>query len=774
MAKTLTLQDIQKTHDAVAGQSDMIQTVVTAHGTRAVEGAEAKAAALQQNLALFSERMIALGSPVNLVNAYVEYIRDAGQRSILTMNAQRLRSDIFLEHQAANAPPVLDYDYDLIMDGKDLPRPCNYILLRIMPPEGTIVSDTERPYVIIDPRAGHGAGIGGFKQDSQVGVALRAGHPVYFVAFRPVPEPGQTLACVTEAEAMFLRKVEELHPDASRPIVIGNCQGGWATAILAATNPDLTGPIVLNGAPMSYWGGKLGQDPMRYSGGLAGGVAPAMMAADLGGGIFDGAALVQNFEMLNPARNWFGKYYDLFRDVDSADAVNRFLEFERWWGGFYLMTGAEIEWIVSNLFVGNKLGKNQAQLEPGHNIDLKAIRAPIICFASHGDNITPPAQALNWIMDTYADEREIEILGQRILYMVHDKVGHLGIFVSSSIANREHSQMESTLHTIEALAPGLYEILIEDVIGHGNEAEFKLAIAPRKFEDIIAQVGPRKDEAAFTGVARLSEQLADSYDATLRPVLRAAVTPETAEMQRAVHPMRTARAALNSGKPGMKLVHVAADKITESRRKADPENPFLVMERIFGQVVENSLDVLRDVREAHMELTFLTMWANPVALAFGHTHATGRTQKDPTHFADLPEVKTILRKIDQGGLSEAIIRMLVLVAGTRNEVRHDRLQRSMDTMHNHASLADMQVEDRVKLVHEQTVIAHFAKEQALSTLPVLLITQEDRQTAIEALRYVVGSEDEMAPETRVMVDLMSNLLDLPAGSSDPASQTAAE
>ena len=44
--------------------------------------------------------------------------------------------------------------------------------------------------MIIDPRAGHGAGIGGFKPDSQVGVALHDGHPVYFVVFRPHPEPG--------------------------------------------------------------------------------------------------------------------------------------------------------------------------------------------------------------------------------------------------------------------------------------------------------------------------------------------------------------------------------------------------------------------------------------------------------------------------------------------------------------------------------------------------------------------------------------------------------
>lgn len=81
--------------------------------------------------------------------------------------------------------------------------------------------------MIIDPRAGHGAGIGGFKKDmaSQVGVALKGGHPVYFVGFRQMPEPGQTLARVTEAEAAFLREVARRHPSSPRPVVIGNCQG---------------------------------------------------------------------------------------------------------------------------------------------------------------------------------------------------------------------------------------------------------------------------------------------------------------------------------------------------------------------------------------------------------------------------------------------------------------------------------------------------------------------------------------------------------------------
>lgn len=193
--------------------------------------------------------------------ALADYLRDAWQRWILTLDVLRERGDIFLEHEAAGCPPVLGYDYEVVMDGADLPRPCNYVLLRIVPPEGCTVLNRKRPYVIIDPRAGHGAGIGGFKPDSQVGVALKDGHPVYFVAFRRDPEPGQTLADVAHAEAEFVREVMRRHPDSPNPAVAGNCQGGWACLLMAATHPDLRGPVVLNGAPVAAWSARWGGTP---------------------------------------------------------------------------------------------------------------------------------------------------------------------------------------------------------------------------------------------------------------------------------------------------------------------------------------------------------------------------------------------------------------------------------------------------------------------------------------------------------------------------------
>jgi pimeloyl-ACP methyl ester carboxylesterase len=357
-----------------------------------------------------------------------EYLVDLGQRQVLFLDCLRRRGDLFLEHEEVGARPVLAFEYETIVDGATLPRPVNYSLVRIIPPEGTPQRETGRPYVIIDPRAGHGSGIGGFKDESEVGCALRGGHPVYFVVFSRHPKDGQTLADVCTAEAAFVREVRRRHPRSPKPIIIGNCQGGWATMLLAATNPDITGPIVANGAPLSYCAGQAGKYPMRYLGGLYGGILPALILSDMGNGLFDGANLVLNFEMLHPGRTWWTKHFDAFSAVDTD--AERYLDFERWWGSFYYMSEAEIRWIIGELFIGNKLARGLAHLDERTHVDLRDIQSPIIIFASHGDNITPPQQALNWIADLYQGVDEIRVRGQRIIYTIHENVGHLGIFVS--------------------------------------------------------------------------------------------------------------------------------------------------------------------------------------------------------------------------------------------------------------------------------------------------------------------------------------------------------
>ena len=761
-AMRLQSEQFRNEVEANSQTRDILSRAASRHSERILKEHSAQLRSLLEDGQKLVQQLQQSGG--ELPQAWQEYLRDATERAILTADTLRKRGDIFLEHEAANCPPVLIYDYEIIMDGKDLPFPCNYILLRIVPPEGVTVDDTRRPYIIIDPRAGHGPGIGGFKPDSQVGVALREGHPVYFVAFRSRPEPGQYLSYVTRAEAAFVREVMRRHPKASKPVVTGNCQGGWATLLLAATNPDLTGPIVINGAPVAPWAGKVGENPMRYNGGVLGGTWIPMFVSDLGGGIFDGAHLVGNFELLNPSRTLFRKYTDLFRDIDKGDKV--FLEFEKWWGGFFLLTEPEIRWVVEQLFVGNRLAKNEARIEPGRPVDLKAIRAPIIAFASHGDNITPPQQALNWIAETYADVQEIRIRGQRIVYMVHEQVGHLGIFVSSQIARKEHAEVTSTLQTIEALAPGLYEMRIEDVEEKNGRKHFTVGFVERTLDDIRALDDGYADERPFAAVARFSEVQAQLYDALARPIVKALVTDSSAEMSRALHPQRLTRALASSRNPVMGQVASLAEGVRTARNKAAASNPFLAWEQLWVNAATQAIDFWRDSRDMAYELSFFGLWGTPWARAFGRTHEARRTLKNNDELRSLPEVAAALFNIERGGFVEAVIRMLILLAENRGGVRRDRLERSSKVLTQDEPFKSLGAERRAMIIHEQTLIVTYERERAIETLPSLLPDAAERALAVEIVRYIPGAISEMSDNTVALLQRFQQVLGLPTVTED--------
>ena len=667
------------------------------------------------------------------------YAVDAAQRSILFWDTLRQRGNNFLEHMQKGLPPVLHFDYEMVVDGRKLPRPVNYALVRIVPPQGVTVDPHRRPYVIIDPRAGHGPGIGGFKDDSQVGVAIREGHPVYFVIFFRDPEPGQTLLDVCEAEKRFVKEVRKLHPASAKPAIVGNCQGGWAAMMLAASDPDDTGPIVINGAPMSYWGGSWtsgsGDNPMRYAGGMLGGTWLASLTSDMAGGIFDGAYLVENFENLNPANTFWDKYYHLYANVDTEPP--RFLEFERWWGGFYLMNREEIEWITRNLFVGNKLWKGETRGPAGTAFDLRSIKAPIVLFASMGDNITPPQQAFNWVADVYGSTDEIKARGQVIVGLMHENVGHLGIFVSGQVAKKEHAQIVSVLKSIEALTPGLYAMKIADRKGGGYEVSFE----ERRLEDLAARLNrfERNDEKAFEAVAAISDFNQRAYELFLQPLVQSTSGELAGKMQRQFHPLRLQRWSVSDLNPWLAWLGPAAAMVRAKRAPAGADNALLKAEKTASTAISASLDYYRALRDAASEAAFFLTYGNVFSLYVADKEA--RDTQAVAEARDLPFVQEALASIGEGGYPEALARVACLLARKGEPILLSRLQVKQAMINEYKDLLpDMPADQWRRVRGEQEIIVRYAPDEALATLPALLADPADRARLVTLVRAVIHDE----------------------------------
>nr|WP_294556952.1 DUF3141 domain-containing protein [uncultured Rhodopila sp.] len=711
----------------------------------------------RQNLETWQKIWSVNRPPQTTARDFADYLTDAAQRSVLFLDIMRQVGNDFVEQQARGATPVLAYDFDMIMDGRQQEPPVNYALVHIRPPPGVEVDPAKRPYMIVDPRAGHGPGIGGFKSDSQVGVALAHGHAVYFVIFFQQPEPGQTMADICALEGRFFREVAQRHPNAPRPVTVGNCQGGWAAMLLAASNPHVTGPIVVNGAPLSYWSGVRGKNPMRYMGGLTGGAVHALIASDLGNGRFDGAHLVMNFEKMNPGNTWWSKYYNVFANVDTE--AERFMGFERWWSGFYVMNEAEIRWIVENLFVGNKLEHGTAVLGGRGPVDLRNIKAPIIVFASHGDDITPPQQALNWISHLYKDEREIKARGQRIIYMVHKDIGHLGIFVSAKVALKEHDRIIGTLEAVEALAPGLYEMRIEQQIGEGIDAEYVVGFEERTIGDLLA-LDDGDAETPFALVDRVSRFNVDAYEMTIRPAVRAMASPALAQTLEQTHPLRVRRYMVSDQNPAVKAIASLAPAVRDARKPVAPANPFFQSEKLFATMVEQGMNFWRDVKTMTDEVTFFALYANPFTARLVEGRATDRNATIGEGLRELPQVQAALMNLTRGGYPEGVIRMLILIAKARGSVRQSRLERSNAILQYAEPFKSMGDAIRSHVITEQSLIVDFEPEQAIVTLPSLLDTAEERSRAIALVEQIAGDVAEMNEATVQMLARIRDVLGL--------------
>lgn len=700
-----------------------------------------------------------------------QYVIDSYQRSMLFLDVLRQRGDDQREITSHPMATVLSFEHEILMSGRSLPKPINYSLSRIIAPVGHATDLTKRPVIVVDPRAGQGPGIGGFKATSEIGDALANGHAVYFIGFAAQPEEGQTFLDVVEGQVKFVERIVEMHPDAPRPFAIGNCQAGYQTLMVAMLRPDLFGPCMVAGAPISYWQGEHGKNPMRYAGGLLGGSWLTALISDIGGGKFDGTWLILNFDNLNPANWLWDKQYELYKSIDTE--APRYLGFEKWWGDFITLNGKEIQFLVDEMFIGDKLTRNQIKANDGTVFDMRSLEAPVIVFTSRGDNISPPPQTLGWVLDLYKDVDDMRARGKTVVYCVNAHVGHLAIFVSAKVGAKEDEEMLRLMNVIDCLPPGLFELVItpssDEDIKAGKPA-WHSHFEQRSFDDLRAYGrNSPDDDRAFEAVKRVSELNNAVYRTFLQPLIKASAMPQMVETLFSYNPLRLSYTAFSSDKPYMKAIEKLAENVRTQRQSVDESNPFFQFQEVVSQQISAVLDAYREMRDQMVEKSFFAIYSNP----FLHSLLG---MKADEKYRDLPGILPqetrhrehkfveMKAKNDQGGFNEALVRAIMFVLSAERKL-DGRALTAVQGMRE--KLSGLSLDEFKAMIREQFFILMLNRDAAVTALAKLVSSIADRQMLLDHVVQIAGAGGSIEPSENLRIHEIAKVLGINVRNTGP-------
>ena len=458
----------------------------------------------------------------------------------------------------------------------------------------------------------------------------------------------------------------ERHPEARKPVVIGNCQGGWAAMMLAARaartrradRHQRRADVVLGRATTATT-----RCATRAACSAARG--SRSLASDLGDGKFDGAYLVENFENLNPRTRSGTSTTTCSPTIDTEPP--RFLEFERWWGGFYLMNREEIEWIVEQ-----PVRRQQARGGRGATGPRARLRPAGDQVADHPvrvDGRQHHAAAAGVQLGRRTSTRvteEIKANGQVIVGLMHERrrpSRHLR--VGQGREEGAYADRRRCSKYIEPLPPGLYGMQIEE---HGDDGSvrYDVMLTERRVEDLqVLQKYDRKDEKPFEAVERTSETLASAYETFVHPVLAPMVTPAAAGAARTCNPQRVQRWAVSDLNPFLWPIKGVADMVRANRAPRDNDG----LTAGNGAVdCRAHLRVMEPLSRPARCVLSKTVSSAPMARAGIGMAAAGQeaVETEPGDVRNAPLVKEALSHIEDGDPTKAMVRaaLLLMKAGT--------------------------------------------------------------------------------------------------------------
>lgn len=220
-----------------------------------------------------------------------------------------------------------------------------------------------------------------------------------------------------------------------RAHLVGLCQGGWLSTMLAARFPEKVCSLVLAGAPIDT---HAGDGPMKRMGMRTPMTFYRSLVA-LGRGRMRGKFMLAAWKNMHPDEHYWGKFIDLYDNITNEEYVQRARHFASWYEHTVDLPGRMYLEAVKHLFKRNRLAHGQF-IALGQRISLKTITVPVYLLAGEDDDITTKEQVFG----------AADLLGTPKELIVSELApgGHIGLFMGSRTLREQWARIGAWIRNI--------------------------------------------------------------------------------------------------------------------------------------------------------------------------------------------------------------------------------------------------------------------------------------------------------------------------------------
>ncbi len=200
--------------------------------------------------------------------------------------------------------------------------------------------------------------------------------------------------------------------------LVGLCQGGWVSAMIAARFPDKVNSLVLAGAPIDT---DAGDGPIKRMA-KASPMSFYQELVGLGGGLMKGKYMLQGRKNMHPAQHYIQDYIDLYEHIEDPAYLAKEETFDSWYENPIDLPGRWYLQAIEQLFKENRLAKGMF-VGLGRTLSPRDIKCPTFLLAGAGDDITTPEQVLD--AANYIGTPKDRIVQKTV------PGGHIGLFMGA-------------------------------------------------------------------------------------------------------------------------------------------------------------------------------------------------------------------------------------------------------------------------------------------------------------------------------------------------------